>query len=393
MASKANRKRIWVGVAAATIAFLGIGIGIAGAAEPKDKDYDEDEPPQRDRDPDDRPLVPDPNDDGIRGKIDIAICDCVESGVTGEDAVTRCVAVEIWADFPWPPIEGDHFSHWDAWGMIRDRVDDYITATLAGTGGKWCDRARGIKVVAKPMPTKPDDGISIPEKTDIPDLDLSDFESPTNHPRDGIFHQNMYGEILLGSGSRSITYRALGSAGYLAAKENGATEAEALEFGREVSKNSSRRLEYLNLIQCSPWNDALYTTWGYGDVAWPPGGHGRALRLLKFHPDNRQRIIDRLPPMRNIRLGDPSWRTKDPPRRAGPEWTEAAKAFEYLWLPKLDYTALFNDLHVTLDPTPWEGADDNMSSKIFPPPLVSNLDAMNVPSGLWGCPGLPLLET
>lgn len=392
MATKANRKRILVGVGVAAIAFLGIGVGIAGASEPDDADDEDDDdgPAPPAREPDDRPLEPEPGDPDVVGEIDVAICDCIEAGIAGEEAVTECVAVKIWAQFPWPPLDGDHFSHWDAWGLIRSRVDSYIAAALAGLGGKWCEEARGIGgIVVAPTPPPAGGGV-VPEKGIIPGLDLSDYESPTNYPRDGILLRVVSGDIFLGEGNRSITYRALLSAGYQAAKDAGASDADATGFARKIAKNGSNRIQYLDLIQCSPWNDALYGTWGYGNVA-RPGPHGRAIRMLKYHPNNRQRIKEHKPPMRNIDLGAPSWRADD--RRAGPEWQEAAESYEYLWLPKLDYKVLYNQGLIELDPTPWEGADENMSSKIFPPPMVSNLGAMNVPPGTWGCPGLPLMET
>lgn len=394
MVTKAQRKRRLIGAGVAVLAVLGLGIGVASAAGPGTVD-DEDDEGGATREPDTTPLSPDPSSLGIRTKIDVAICECVDSGIKGEAAVTRCVAVEIWSETPWPPISGDHESHIRAWNMIKDRVVDYIRATLEGLGTDWCDRARGPGTIAEPPPKDEDEEKEITgfkKPTPIPPLDLSDFESDTNYPRDGILHLVESGEIFLGTGNRSIIYRALASAGYLAALEAGETEAKALEIGESVANNSSKRIQYLELIQCSPWNDALYGTWGYGNQAMA-GPHGRAIRMMKYHPDNRQRIIDRLPPMRNIRLGDPSWRTEEPPRKAGPEWQEAAKAYEYLWLVKLDYKALYNDGIIAIDPTPWEGAEDGLESKIFPPPLVSSLGASNVPPGTWGCPGMPVINT
>jgi len=178
------------------------------------------------------------------------------------------------------------------------------------------------------------------------------------------------------------------------------SDDEATAFAKEVAGNGSRRIQYLELIECGPYNDAVHATWGYAVGAKYGQEHvaptGRVIRLVKYHPDNRKRIQQGLPPMRNIELGDPSWPKQDPPREAFWQWDEAKQAFEYLWLPKLDYDALWNELRIAVDPEPWEGAveEEVLRSKIFPPPVITNLGLANVPTGMtWGCPGLPLMES
>lgn len=389
MASRSKNRRVWAGVGAALFGLLGLTLAAtASAAEPDDPSG---------REPNLDPLDPDPDAPGMRKRIDQTICDCIDEGVAGDAALQRCVVAILWPDDPWPPVSGDHRSRARAWSLVAERITSYIQAALEGTGKKWCENARVTKFALPDPPDDPPDdppGPPTPPRSDFPPIfepkgvDLAPWESPDNYPRPEIFHSVVSGDIFLGTDSnRSIVYRALLSGAYQAAIDGGAADNAARTFAQSIANNPSKRMDYYNLILCSPWNDAVSGTWGYGEQALP-GPHGRAIRMLKFHPDNRKRLTEGLPAMRNIERGDPSWRQQQPPREAKAIWQDAAVAFEYLWLPGIDLDALWSQSVIRESPEPWGNGD----SRIMPPPAVTALGFSNVPPGVYGCPGLPTVS-
>lgn len=190
------------------------------------------------------------------------------------------------------------------------------------------------------------------------------------YPTPTRMYQVRKGDILGGEDSnRSIIYRALLSAAYTAAIEDGATDAEAKAFAKSIAKNGNLRRQYRDAMQCVGLNDAAYGTWGYGDKA-KPGPHGRAIRLLRYHANNRQRLMAGKGFIRNIRWGD--WKT--PGDKSGtPMDPELADEYEYFFLPGLNHAALLQG-EIIVDM--WE------------PPFAWTID---MPEGmenqLYGCEG------
>lgn len=388
-----GKKFALVGTAAAVV-LLGL-VGVAAAAKPDDEGGDTREPW-----PDPLP-EPDPKDEKTAKLVDIAICACIDEGVTGEHNLALCAASVVWEDIPWPPIAGDHQSLHDAWSLVEERVQSFAKALGQGKAKQWCNAARGIvdPLIAKPVKPKPEDpgdpGTKLRPKPEEPDEpkpppppDIPKWE--VTYPKDGAVYQILRPDIMLGQDpDHSIIFRALWSASYLAAKEvGGVGDTEANAFARGIAMNANKRLQYLNLVLCSAWNDFLYGTWGYGEKAWP-GPHGRSIRLLSYHADNRARMEQGLPPIRNIMLGSPV--DKGTGNAVG-AWNELQQEYEFIWLVPLDYVALFERGEIEVDPIPWEGARENEESKMFPPPefmALGLVSAADVPDQWWGCEGHP----
>ena len=232
-------------------------------------------------------------------------------------------------------------------------------------------------VIAKPVfpvgPRVPGGGFKPYEAPDHGPIALGEFENPENYPEAGKFHQIEYGDMFfgtdLGSGPGPIAARALYSAAYQAAKEvGGKADDDAHLFARNVVKGTGgagRRVAYTDLIQCSGWNDFLYGTFGFGKKSHE-SPHGRAIRLMPHHPDNRQRILSGLAPRRNILMRTPADKRSG---LGGPESGDYSGSLEYLWLPGLNLRELWDSKRVTTEETVW----DDGSSVIQPPPIVADL--------------------
>lgn len=193
------------------------------------------------------------------------------------------------------------------------------------------------------------------------------YEHPDNYPTPGLFHRVESGDIFFGKGSRhNMAWAALYEAAYQAAlDEGGVSDAEARTFAASIAGNSGKRSQYVTLILCSPWNDALYGTYGFGSSAYE-GPHGRSIRLMPYHASNRQRIRDGLPPIRNIELGKVSDKRKG---NAGPITNEHRKTWEYLWFPPLNLRRLWESGEITTKGLEWEDG----SNMLWPPPMIANL--------------------
>ncbi len=172
-------------------------------------------------------------------------------------------------------------------------------------------------------------------------------------PTHGFTYQVRYQDFFGGTNkSRSIAYRAIRSAGYEAAIEHGATVPEAQAFADQVAASGKNRAIYIQAIQCVAFNDLLYGTWGYGNKA-KPALHGRAIRLMKYHADNRTRLIEGKPVVRNIKIG----RYQTAGDKSGrPIDSEIASQFEYLLLPRINLAHLWATKEVQI--SGWRPAFD-----------------------------------
>lgn len=188
-----------------------------------------------------------------------------------------------------------------------------------------------------------------------------------DYPTPGHFYRVQSGDRFFGHGSaHNICWAALYEAAYQAAVEEGEQgDGAAREFASSIAGRSGKRSQYLELVLCSPWNDALYGTYGFGSSAYE-GPHGRSIRLMPYHASNRQRIRDRLPPIRNIELGKPSDKKKG---NAGPITSEHRDTWEYLWLPPLNLRLLWETGEITTRHLEWEDG----SNMLWPPPMIANL--------------------
>lgn len=220
------------------------------------------------------------------------------------------------------------------------------------------------------QPEAPDE----PPPADLPDV--NDWTDP--YPTPGRFYQVKQGDNL-----SSIARKALLSAGYIAAKEIGELDdAEAQSFAQKVASSGSRRIKYINIIQCSAWNDALYETYGFGDKAHE-SPNGRALRLIPQHANNRARLAAGKAPIRNIALGSPADKGKGNRIGVDPAYRQG---FEFLWMPAIDLDQLWasdGDL-VTPEGLTW----DDGTPQTLPPPWAFQLaieDVSGVTLTEFGC--------
>lgn len=170
---------------------------------------------------------------------------------------------------------------------------------------------------------------SVPEPNKPTPPGIADITD--DYPTDDRYYQVVEGDTGLGDGTHSITYRAIMQRAYLVAKEDGMDNAAALTWAK-ARANGANRLAYWKAIQCLPWNDRHYGTFGYGKQAWP-GPNGRAIRLLPQHADNRALIGGQLAPVRSIQLRTPN----DKGKGNGLAASGAPKGhLEFLFLPAID---------------------------------------------------------
>lgn len=211
------------------------------------------------------------------------------------------------------------------------------------------------------------------------------WEHPDNYPTAGLFYRVEKNARFFGQGSRlNIAWAALYEAAYQAAIEaGGVTDAEARTFAKSIAGNSGKRSQYTTLILCSPWNDALYGTYGFGKSAYE-GPHGRSIRLMPYHASNRERIRNRQPPIRNIQMRTPADKKKGNARAIS---AEHRKTWEYLWLPPLNLDRLWASGSIGTQELEWEDG----SNMLWPPPMIANLgiDTMEpVGDREFGCLGV-----
>ena len=361
-------------------------------------------------------------------EIDAAIAEAISQGMRSVQTIATFVAELIYPVYPgtnepvsWPPnLEPGMGAQAQQeilclWYEIIALVQDYLTEVgippwPACGPGEILDEGAGMCVPDPNFGAGGDNG----NGGSVGPIDLSPWESTDYYPSPGSLMQVRLGDRLLGTWSetnedfdiygnrlRSIAYTTLLTAGWLAATQFGGLDPdepgisaaeserraqEAAEFAQRVAYDDGNRVEYVQLIQCSPWNDALYATYGYGPQAWQ-SPVGRALRFLPEHYNNRARIANGQKPRRNISLGTVADKGSGNAFGMDPD----QRAFAYLWLPRINLKILWdsNGRDVTTAGTEW----DDGSSGIMPPPIIAQLGADGVPGSVaWGCPGLVVVE-
>lgn len=292
-------------------------------------------------------------DDRIRAEI----CrQTVPGGTVLTPVLAKNVWAVIWQGVPWPPQPTDHPTVLEAAEVLDRLIGEYLADPVG-----FCSRFEDDQ-------TQPD-----PSPSPTP-IDIAEFEDP--YPTPGLMYQVVYGDILGGTNSdRSIAYRALLSAGYVAATQLlGLDQEAASQFARDLARNQAARAIYIRLIQCDLFNSLYYDTEGF-DSAITSGvrgadGRTRALRFLPVHADNRARLKDGLPPLRRI------------DRVTG---SATAGKLEYLHLPLLDLEAIAN-ANAPLDDRIVVGVwSDGSTGMLPPPPIQAVMNLAVVPSGVYGC--------
>jgi hypothetical protein len=226
---------------------------------------------------------------------------------------------------------------------------------------------------------KGDDTPVEPPPDEPPPDELPDYRAIVDtlvdpYPTPGMFYQVKQGDTLYGNGSNAIIYRALRTAGFLAAKLQGLSDAEANTRGTAFANSANRRTAYNEFIQCSPWNDLVYGTWYAGSQA-ARGAHGRGVAMFPWHFDVRAQLEQGGPVVRNIDQGAAQFVASEPGKLAYPRDSDG-RSLPFLWLPELDLEAVSQNV-VLPSPDPWPGKNPDVDiwwSRTSPPPSLSGLE-------------------
>lgn len=199
-----------------------------------------------------------------------------------------------------------------------------------------------------------------------PPLTIDDLGIVSDAPRGGALYRVRRGDRFLGDGG--IVATVLREQAELAGHPNPSA----------VASNGRNRIRYLDLLQCSGYNDLLYGTWQYGRNA-RPGPHGRAITLRPIHANNLVRLRAGEPAIRNITMGSPDDAGNGRARAIDRAYAEG---YETLWLPPLEPAALLAG-RITSEGLVWPDG----SSRSWPPPQVLGDVAAVVDPGLgeYGC--------
>lgn len=196
-------------------------------------------------------------------------------------------------------------------------------------------------------------------------------------PRAGNFYQVGSGDTLLGEDG--LVAQVLRDAGLRAAREVGGLDgAAAEEFARNTVKGSNR-VTYHDATVCSGWNDLHYGTWGYSSRKNRAGPHGRSIRMLPIHADNRARIEAHQAPIRNVQMRGPEDAGKGNGRAID---NALAEKHEYLFFPDINLDILWETGEITSRGLEWEDG----TSRSNPPPGVMALGSATEPTlAVYGC--------
>jgi hypothetical protein len=300
-------------------------------------------------------------------------CRCVFGAPQlSDDMLAECIWRNKWRGTPYPgaSVDGDHPSVAEALAVVHLSVE-------AARGGE-CEAYPELD----PQYEGDDHGSVEPDEDDGDSKTIEpkavDMNALTRlDPTPGSFYQVREGDSFLGD--QGIVAQALYRAVIVAAQAKGWSKAKAQSRAVALAADAKARVAYLHVIQCSPWNDALYGTWGYGKHAMP-APHGRAIRLVPKHDRVYDRLADGQSPIRTLDWGAPA-------DKGTGSATGAGDAYELLWLPPLRSDALLDvnrQQQVVADGLVWPGG----LTKYNPPLSVLMLAIVNVPPPPWGCEGI-----
>lgn len=252
-------------------------------------------------------------------------------------------------------------------GHVRDQygrcVESPASPTFCPAGQHW-DAKSQTCVTDTPSSCPPgkmwSEGLQMCIDVVEPVVPLIPDEPPPirDYPEGGAFYQVQYGDIfgwgLAGKNTKAISQNLLARELLLAAREYGELlNDEALAFSIAHRINSAATNRIVDEILCSGMNDACYGTWGYcGDVAINngtcrsternhPGKHGRAIRLLKQHADNKLRLEQNLPMARTVDILTSKQKGNGKSHAVRPASPGGDTSYPLLWMPKIDRKRLW----------------------------------------------------
>lgn len=124
-----------------------------------------------------------------------------------------------------------------------------------------------------------------------------------------------------------------------------------------VPDGAQNQVKYLKMIECSPWNDALYNV---GNAGGKSGPQHRGIPLTLVHADNYERLLG----------GQPAKRTAVSSNK-GP----GGGHYPLFWLPKIKHGAAIPIIENNADGT----------NGINPPKVILDFGLENVSAGNYGC--------
>ncbi len=327
--------------------------------------------------PFEEPIETPETDDDILA-IDMVICgECVTAA--NEDLQT-CVALALFPEVPWPPIEGDHPTVLEVWAVIGERVQAFFAEP-----GPFCARFEPTDGPIEPIPAEPQpEPLPLPPEP-IPAIPEGPIpfnegpaapyppETPTIHlggdgkhfPTPGTFYR-------IKGPNADPDFDAILSIARAAVGSGLAMAGEPIPLAQIPT---SMVLAMKDLIACSPWNEALYgtTTQSHagGGLGMNPVGTG--ISMLPRHVNVLGRLQMGSVPARNIRLNG---------SKLG-----SGSSHAQLWIPAINLELLADAGVVTTEGMEWSDG----SSTLNPPPAVMarGVDVQNIapPGGRsdWGC--------
>lgn len=283
-----------------------------------------------------------------------------ENPTAAVDVIAGAAWAQLQPGVPWPILEQDSQRARQAAGAVLGIAKLFKDAVDAGAVDAFCGA------------TRPDDA------ADEAGYDLREWENNA-YPTPGRFYQVRSGDILGGTNSeRSVLYRTLLSAGFMAARMVGGLDVEAARaWALDFAKSSQDRAVYRGLLLCGRYNDGFFATYGFGEDGLP-GPTGRGLRFLAMHPPNRERLRQGLTPMRSIPRG------QDGDQKSGTA-IGTGDDFEYLWLPGLDPEAIWHGTTPDDRIRPLEWQEDGRTTIDPPPAIWRRINWQILPPGDWGC--------
>lgn len=238
-----------------------------------------------------------------------------------------------------------------------------------------------------------------PKIDDVPKGDLDDYLNVV--PQGDHFYAVKYGDTMLGSQTSTsatqghdICWMLYRHECFEAAKQYGnLDDADAWAWVNSIPSSMGQSGKVYRIMLCSAFNDACYGTWGYcGPKAVQlgtcskalnvPGPHGRAIQLLKKHPNNLARIKQGKAVARYCTIGSPQNAGDGRSKKIGGQ----PGYYPQLWCPMLDRQLLW-DTHgaeIEITPETWEDG----SSRSIPPPWIMQGDVVLDFSSTLSLPGV-----
>jgi len=220
-------------------------------------------------------------------------------------------------------------------------------------------------VIKRPTPPRmPGEPADVPPRQPVGPAPVDVTKIENDYPTPWKYLQVKKNDMFFGTNAkRSIAYRYLLSAAYIAAKDNGASDEAARAFAKTIAKTgdgaAQRRTAALNLILCHAGNDQRYGTFKVPGNQHP-GPHGRTILLLPRYKNNRVAMSQGGPLERTIGLQGGNFWVTDGQHRAYP----------YLMMPGMDLNALWLQRQVRPSQKTWADGSRGMHD----PAAVSALD-------------------